>query len=200
VTIKIYGLPMSQHVRKTLAVAHQIDLPVELVACRPSDPILKEINPAGRMPALDDDGFRLAESNAILVYLASKRPNDLYPDDIRTRSEINQWLSWEAAHWAPSYGPIQFERLAKPFLNLGAPDETIIASALEKFRREALYLDARLKGRDWLVGDRPSLADISVGCGLTHAKAIDLPLGDYPHIRGWAGRVNGLEGMKKTAL
>ena len=199
-TMKIYGFARSQHVRKTLAVAHHVGVPVEVVECRPIDPILKEVNPAGRMPAMDDDGFRLAESNAIMIYIASKKRNDLYPEDLKARSLVNQHLLWEAAHWAPAYGAVQFERLVKPMMGLGQPDEKAVAVGLEKFAREAAFLDGRLKGREFLVGDRATLADISVACGLTHAKAMDLPLGDYPNIRAWAERVNALEGMRKTAV
>lgn len=198
--IKIYGFPRSQHVRKTLAVAHHLEIPVEIVECRPMDQVLKDVNPAARMPAMDDDGFRLGESNAIMLWLCSKKPNGLYPDDPKERAQVNQWLLWEAAHWAPSYGQVQFERMVKPYLNLGAPDEAAVAAGLAKFAREAAYLNAHLEGRQWIVGAAPTLADISVACGLTHAKGMDLPLADYPEILAWNERAQRLEGMKKTAV
>lgn len=197
--IKIYGFPLSQNVRKPLAVAAHLGIETEIVPCRPSDAILTEINPAGRMPAMDDNGFRLGESNAIMIHLASKKPNSLYPDDQKTRSEVNQFLFWDVAHWTPAYQPIQFERLVKQMLGLGAPDEAVIAATLEKFKREAGYLNAHLKGRDWLAGKGATLADFAVGAGLTHAKAMDLPVSDYPNVVAWNARVMGLDGFKKTA-
>lgn len=197
--VKIYGIPRSQHVRKTLAVAHELGIPVEIVECRPVDDVLKKVNPAARMPAMDDDGFKLGESNAIMMYFCARKPNALYPDDEKARAEVNQWLLWEAAHWAPSYGAIQFERIVKQFLNMGPPDEKLIAAGLEKFAREAGYLNGHLARRDWIVGKSPTLADISVACGLTHAKMMDLPLADYPAILAWNARVGEMEGMKKTA-
>ncbi len=198
--VKIYGFPRSQHVRKTLAVAHHLGIPVEIVECRPMDQVLKDANPAARMPAMDDNGFKLAESNAIMIWLAGKKPNDLYPDDPERRAEVNQWLLWEAAHWAPSYGAVQFERIVKGMLNLGPPNEAVVALSLEKFAREAAYLNGHLKGREFLVGKSATLADISAACGLTHAKSMDLPLADYPEIVAWNERVKGMEGMKKTAV
>ena len=197
--VKIYGSPQSQHVRKTLAVAHELGVSIDNIDMRPDIPEFAAVSPARRVPAMDDDGFRLCESNAIIMHLGSKTPNTLYPHDARARAQVNQFLFWEAAHWAPAYGPVQFERMVKAWFNLGAPDEKVIASGLEKFRREAGYLDGHLEGRDWLIGDGPTLADFSVGCGLTYARQIDLPIGDYPNILAWAGRVNALVGMKQTA-
>ncbi|MFZ5616370.1 MAG: glutathione S-transferase family protein [Pseudomonadota bacterium] len=197
--IRIIGIPASQNVRKPLAVAAHLGIAVENAGVFPQDPMVKEKNPAGRIPVMEEDGFRLGESNAIMIYLASKKPNALYPDDPKTRALVNQYLFWDVAHWTPAYGPIQFERLVKRILNLGEPDEAVIAATLVKFAREAAYLNAALEGRDWLVGSGPTLADFAVGAGLTHADAIDLPYKDYPNIRAFNARVKDLDGFKKTA-
>ncbi|HNR76782.1 MAG TPA: glutathione S-transferase family protein [Parvularculaceae bacterium] len=197
--IKIYGIPLSQNVRKPLAVAAQLGVAVENVPVRPMDEVVQGKNPARRIPFMEDGDVVLGESNAIMIHLCSKKPNDLYPEDRNTRDRVNQFLFWDAAHWTPAYQPIQFERLVKQLLGLGAPDEKIVAATLEKFKREAGYLNAALEGRDWLVGGKPTLADFAVGCGLTHAKGMDLPLSDYPNIQAWNARVMNLEGFKKTA-
>jgi glutathione S-transferase len=199
-TIKIYGVPLSQNVRKPLAIAAHLGIPVENIPVRPMDPVVKEKYPCARVPFMEEGDFILGESNAIMVYLASKAKSDLYPDDPKRRAEVNQWLSWDNAHWTPAYQPIQFERLIKKLLGLGEADEAVIAATLEKFKREAGYLDAHLKNRDFLIGSTATLADFAVGAGLTHAKAMDLPLGDYPSLKAWNARVMGLEGMKKTAV
>lgn len=197
--IKIYGIPLSQNVRKPLAVAAHLGVPVENVGVRPNEAAVVAVNPCGRIPAMDDNGFCLGESNAIMIYLASKKPSALYPEDLALRNKVNQFLFWDVAHWTPAYQPIQFERLVKQLLGLGEPDEAVIAATLVKFKREGAYLNAALEGRDWLVGSGPTLADFAVGAGLTHAKAMDLPLGDYPNVVAWNARVMGLEGFKKTA-
>lgn len=198
-TIKIYGIPLSQNVRKPLAVAAHLGIPVENVGVRPMDPVVKEKYPCARIPFMEDGDAVVGESNAIMIHLAQKTKNDLYPEDRKRRDLVNQWLFWDVAHWTPAYQPIQFERLVKGLLGLGAPDEAVVATTLEKFKREAGYLDAHLKGRDFLVGNSATLADFAVGSGLTHAKAMDLPLGDYPNVKAWNARVMELDGMKKTA-
>ncbi len=197
--IKIYGIPLSQNVRKPLAVAAHLGIAVENVPVRPMEPVVKEKYPAARVPFMEDGDTILGESNAIMIHLASRTKNDLYPDDPARRDAVNQFLFWDVAHWTPAYQPIQFERLVKGMLGLGAPDEAVVKAALEKFSREATYLNGALAGRDWLVGGAATLADFAIGAGLTHAKAMDLPLGEYPNIKAWNARVMGLEGMKKTA-
>lgn len=198
--IKIIGVPFSQNVRKPLAVAHHLGLDVENPPMSPRDPAFAPLHPAGRIPLLDDDGYRICESNAIMVYLCSKTKNDLYPDEAKARGLVNQFLFWDVAHWTPAYQPIQFERLVKPMLGLGDTDEAVVEATLVKFAREAAYLEGALKGKDWLVGDGPTLADFAAGAGLTHAAAMRLPLDDYKHIRAWNKRVQDLEGFKKTEV
>ena len=199
-SIKIYGVPFSQNVRKPLSVAAHLGIDVENPPVRPMDEIVQQKSPARRVPFMEDGAVVLGESNAIMIHLCSKKPNDLYPDDQAKRDQVNQYLFWDVAHWTPSYQPIQFERLVKKMLGMGDTDEKVVAATLEKYAREAAFLNAALAGRDWLVGDAPTLADFAVGCGLTHAKAMDLPLGDYPNIQAWNARVMGLDGFKKTAV
>lgn len=199
-TIKIYGIPVSQNVRKPLAVAAHIGVEVENIPVRPQDPVVTEKYAGARIPFLEEGDTVLGESNAIMIHLASKTKNDLYPENAAARNDVNHWLFWDVAHWTPSYQPIQFERLVKQFLGLGAADEAVVEATLVKFRREAAYLDKALAGREFLVGAAPTLADFAVGCGLTHARAMDLPLSDYPNVAAWNARLLGLEGFRQTAM
>ncbi len=197
--IKIIGAPLSQNVRKPLAVAHHLGLEFESVMAAPGDDTIKAANASGRIPAMDDNGFRLCESNAIMIYLAGKAGNALYPDEPQARALVNQWLFWDVAHWTPAYQPIQFERAIKPMLNMGEPDEAAVEAAMIRFQREAGLLNAALDGKVWLVGDGPTLADFAVGAGLTYAAGMGIRLGDYPNINAWNERVMALDGFKKTA-
>jgi glutathione S-transferase len=197
--IKIIGAPLSQNVRKPIAVAYHLDIPIEVVPVAPHDSAVIACNPSGRIPAMDDNGFVLGESNAIMIYLASKARSSLYPDDVPTRARVHQWLSWDSAHWTPAYQPIQFERLVKQLLKMGPTDEAIVEKALVAFRREAALLERTLSERDWLVGDEPTLADFSAGAGLTYAEPIGLPLDEFPAIRAWNSRLGELEGWRKSA-
>ena len=89
---------------------------------------------------MEDGVTILGESNAIMIHLASKTKNDLYPEDRARRDQVNQWLFWDVAHWTPAYQPIQFERLVKQMLGQGPADEKVVEATLVKFKREAAYL------------------------------------------------------------
>lgn len=197
--VKIYGISMSQNVRKPLAVAYHLNIPVESISCLPGDDDIKAVNPSGRIPAMEDEGERLYESNAICIHLAGKGKNGLYPEDPAVRSKILQWLFWDTAHWTPAYQPLQFERLVKQWLKMGDPDEAVVDATLPRFHREAGLLNDALGGKDWLAGDGPTLADFSVGAGLTYAEPAGMPLDDYPNLRAWNDRLNALDSWRKSA-
>jgi glutathione S-transferase len=196
--IKIIGMPVSQNVRKPIAVAHQLGIPIEVVPVGPHDAAVAKCNPSGRIPAMDDNGFVLGESNAIMIYLASKKPSSLYPEDLASRSRVHQWLFWDSAHWTPAYQPIQFERLVKQLFDRGPADEAIVEKALVAFRREAALLERALAESNWLGGDEPTLADFSAGAGLTYAEPIGLPLDEFPGVQAWNARLGELEGWRKS--
>lgn len=196
--IKIIGAPMSQNVRKPIAVAYHLEIPIEVVPAPPHDAAVTACNPSGRIPAMDDNGFVLGESNAIMIYLASKKPSSLYPEDPGGRARVHQWLSWDSAHWTPAYQPIQFERVVKQALDLGPTDEAVVEKALVAFLREAALLERALGENEWLAGGEPTLADFSVGAGLTYAEPARLPLDEFPNVRAWNARLGELEGWRKS--
>jgi glutathione S-transferase len=80
------------------------------------------------MPTLEDDGFVLWESIAILFYMAGKRPNrGLWPSDAEGQADVLRWLAWESAHWdAESCGMVAYEKVSKAVLGLGPPDPAFI--------------------------------------------------------------------------
>jgi glutathione S-transferase len=196
--LKIIGAPLSQNVRKPIAVACHLGIPIEVVPLPPHDAAVTAANPSGRIPVMDDNGFVLGESNAIMMYLAGKKPSSLYPEDAATRAKVHQWMFWESAHWTPAYQPIQFQRLVKQMLDMGPADEDVVEKALVAFRREASLLEGSLAEREWLVGDQPTLADFCIGAGLTYAEPIQLPLEEFSNLRAWNDRLADLEGWRKT--
>jgi glutathione S-transferase len=139
------------------------------------------------MPTLEDDGFVLWESNAILFYMAAKRPNSgLWPSDAGCQADVLRWLAWESAHWdAESVGMVAYEKGSKAVLRLGAPDPAFIARGEQNFIRFAAVLNDSLKGKNWLIGERLTIADFSVGGLVPSAKRMDLPVGDFPEIVRW---------------
>ena len=91
-----------------------------------------------------------------------------------------------------------FEKVVKNLLKLGAPDEAVIASAQEQVRRFYGVLETSLKGRTYLVGDRLTIADLSVACCFTYPEMAGVALDAYPNIRAWLARISALDSWKRT--
>src|SRR5262245_52453874 len=201
--MKLYGFPPSPNTWKVRAVAAQLGIPLEL---EPVDltkrrtPDYLALNPTGRAPTLVDGDFILWESAAIMQYLASRSPNTLWPSDPRTRADIMRWQSWQLAHFGPdACQPLTFQRLVKKILNLGPPDEAVVAKATEAFHREARVLDAHLAKQSYLVGGALTLADFSVAATMTYAKEAELPVAPYAHLRDWLTRITALPAWRDSA-
>jgi glutathione S-transferase len=203
--MKLYGFPFSDNTWKVRSVAAHIgivldDQLVDLSRGEQRTPDYLALNPTGRTPTLVDGDFVLWESNAIMQYLASRKPNALWPDDARTRADIARWQSWQLAHWsAEACRPLVFERLVKAFFNLGPSDAAVVAKATEAFHRDARVLEAQLAKLPYLAGTGVTLADFSVAAPLFYAEKAELPLTPYPHIRDWFARVSSLPAWRDTA-
>jgi glutathione S-transferase len=162
----------------------------------------KKLNPNMKMPTLEDDGFVLWESNAILFYLTAKAPDNkgLWPADIKGQADVLRWFAWENQHWdAESVGLVSFEKGSKVVMGLGPADPAFIARGEQNFARFAAVLDGYLAGKTWLVSDRLSLADFSVGGVIPSAQAMELSIAKYPEISRWYAKLSALPGWH-TAL
>ena len=159
-------------------------------------PAYAALNPNKKMPTLEDDGFVLWESNAILFYLASKRPEkELWPLDVKGQADVMRWLSWESGHWdAESVGMVSFEKGSKVAMSLGPADPAFIKRGEQNFARFAAVLNGCLAGKSWLVGEHLTIADFSVGGVIPNAQAMDLSFAEYPEISRWYALLSALPG------
>jgi glutathione S-transferase len=190
--MKLYVLPPSPRAFKVIALNNHLGLDCEMQVVDLSKdehlmPEFAALNPNRKMPVLEDDGFILWESNAILFYLASKKPESgLWPSDAKRQADVLRWLSWESAHWdAQACGAVGFERVSKMVLRLGPPDPAAIARGEQDFYRFAAVLNRHLKGRKWLTGSDLTIADFSVGAWVPSAKLLQLPIAEFPEILRW---------------
>ena len=203
--MKLYGFPPSPNTWKVRALAAHLGVPldfefVDLTKGASHTPAYLALNPTGRTPTLVDGDLKLWESNAILQYIASQKPNSLWPNDARARADIARWQSWQLAHWSKEgCEPLLFQRLVKKILNLGPPDEAVVAKGIEAFHKEAKVLDAHLAKQPYLVGKDVTVADFAVAAPLFHAKAADIPLAPYAKLQDWFGRVSALPCWRDTA-
>jgi glutathione S-transferase len=203
--MKLYGFAGSPRTWKVRAVASHLGIPLEFEQLDPTKgetrtPQYLALNPTGRTPTLVDGDFVLWESDAIMQYLASKKPNTLWPDDPRTRADIMRWQNWQSAHWgSDACMPLLFQNMLKTIFSLGPPDAAAVAKATGSFSKEAGVLDAHLAKRDWLVGSNPTLADFTVGSYLFYADAAKFPVAGYAHLAAWFERLSALPCWAETA-
>ncbi|BDB20669.1 glutathione S-transferase [Pseudomonas sp. CYM-20-01] len=200
--IKLYGFPLSGHSHRVELMLSLLGLPVEynLVdlkqgAHKTAD-YLATINSFGQVPAIDDNGVVLADSNAILVYLANTYGKGQWlPGDPVGQARVQRWLS--AAAGQLSAGPAS-ARLATVF---GAEVDTVAAIA----RSHALLklVEAQLSQSRFLAGEQPSIADIAFYTYVAHAPEGNVSLADYPQVRAWLASIEalpGFVGMPRTAV
>jgi glutathione S-transferase len=190
--MKLYLFPLSGRVVGIVSLKHHLALDCEVVPINLGrgdqlTPQYLALNPNKKMPTLEENGFVLWESNAILFYMAAKRPEKgLWPADLKGQADVLRWLAWESAHWdAESVGMVAFEKSSKAVLGLGQPEPAFIARGEQNFARFAAVLDQALKGKTWLIGERLTIADFSVGGLVPSAERLGLPVEKYPEIVRW---------------
>src|SRR5882724_9281579 len=170
--IRLHVFPPSPNAIKVIAAAHHLGIEfepriVDLTKGEQQKPEFVALNPNRKMPVLEEDGFVLWESNAILQYLAAKRADHgLWPSEPRRQADVSRWQCWELAHWGPACGTLVFERFVKRFFGQGDPNPAEVARGEEEFHRYAEVLNQHLRHRDWLVGSTVTLADITVDAWL----------------------------------
>jgi glutathione S-transferase len=198
--LKLHAFPHSPRSFKVLAVAAHLGVEHELCFCdltKGEQRGLGGINPNYKVPALEEGDFKLWESNAIIEYLASLKPESgLLPSDPRARADVVRWLFWESTTWDPAVAILAFERGVKGLLGLGAPDPVKIAEGEQKLNAAAAILNAHLQGRPFVCGERVTLADFALGSALVLEQMAQLPLAPYPEIKRWGAQLDALPGWQ----
>jgi glutathione S-transferase len=202
--MKLYMNPLSPNVRRVRLTAAVLGLPLEekwldFTKGEHKNPEYLALNPSGAVPTLVDGDFALTESRAIMQYLASKKPDSgLLPRDEQARAEVTRWQFWDASHFSPQLGTLVFEKVIKAMMGIGEPDQRKIQEAITSFRRFAAVLDGRLDGKQYVVGNSLTIADLTIAASLMYAKRTGAPLGEFPNIQSWFSRLSAMDAWKVT--
>ena len=203
-SLKIHAFPVSPRSFKVLCFAHHIGIDyelkfVDLTQGAQSRPEFAALNLNKRAPVLEEDGFSLWESNAIIHYLAVKKPDaGLLPQDERGRADVLRWMFWESTTWDPACATLVYERFVKAAFGRGAPDPAEVEKGLGRFHQAAAVLDAHLKNSRFVCGAQLTVADFALGADLIMTVPAQLPLEDYAEIRRWYAALAELPAWKKT--
>ena len=192
--MKLYNVAYSGNSYKVRLLLAQLGIPCELVEVdilsgKSRTPEFLKINPNGRTPVLDDNGFVLAESNAILAYLACG--TKFLPDDRKTFGLIFQWMFFEQYSHEPYIAPSRFWLQHKP----DSPERGVILAARRDGGWAALkIMEDHLGKNDFLVADY-TIADIALFAYTHVSHEGGFPLDEFPKIQGWIERVKSQPGF-----
>ncbi|MBR0797004.1 glutathione S-transferase [Bradyrhizobium jicamae] len=191
--MKLYHFPLSGHAHRArlflslLGVPHQL-VEVDLKSGAHKTAEFLALNPFGQVPVLDDDGTIVSDSNAILVYVATRLGRtDWLPADAKGAASVQRWLSVAAGEVA--YGPAA-ARLVTVFGAKFNPED-VIGRAHVLLKR----LEAHLADRDWLVGARPTIADVALYSYLSSAPEGNVDLSTYANVNAFLRRIEALPGF-----
>jgi glutathione S-transferase len=203
--MKLYYHPQSGNSRRVLLTAAHLGLSLDRVLInlpereQKGEPHLGR-NPNGRVPVLEDDGFLLWESRAIMIYLCEKTPGqDLLPVEPRAKADVMRWLFWCANHMQPAAGVLMQENLVKQLTGRGPADPAEVARGEALFAQFCPVLDEHLADKDWVAQGRVTLADYSLAASFAAAIPARMPIQGYANLQAWLARVQQLDAWKLTA-
>jgi len=186
----LYGTALSGHTHRVELFLHLLQLPyrrIDAPASVRQSPEFLRMNPLGQIPVLQDGEHVLADSNAILVYLARRYApgSGWLPDDPVHAAKVQRWLSLAAGEIA--FGPAR-ARFSARFGDTGMPPELMQRLAESVLR----FMDAELGRQAFLAGEKPTLADLACYAYIAHAPEGGIALEPYPRVCDWIARVQAL--------
>lgn len=162
-----------------------------------STPEFKRLNPNQRIPVVVDGDFALWESNAIIQYLASLKPEvGMLPKDEKKRADVLRWQCWNMNHFGPAVGTFNWENLLRKILASGEPDQQKLAQAEKDLGYFGAILEHQLTGRRYVTGDTLTVADVSLASTLMYRVPARVPLERFPQIRRFLESIESLEAWK----
>jgi glutathione S-transferase len=187
--IKLHYHPLSTYSRRVLLAFAEKQIPHELVvvdmaARRHREQPYLALNPYGRVPTLEEDGFVLFESTAILNYLEATQPNPLVPADARSRALVDMHIKLCDLQFTRHAGTIMFP---KRFLPKEKWNLAVIAEAKAEIEKHLAIVDGQLAGRTYLVAEQFSLADL---CYMPFLEFLPLmEIAPPSNVAGWSERL-----------
>eukprot|EP01038_Epipyxis_sp_PR26KG_P005619 gene5619-7761_t len=197
--LKLYGFPLSQPTRSVALLLKENNIDFDMVHIdvfkgEHRKPEFKKINPTTLVPLIDDDGFYLSESGAILQYLAESRSlTNWYPIDVREKAKVNFWMHWMHTNVRVSTKGLLVN---KTVLQKRAGADEAFASGFKSYTKSIEFLEKYLAEKcglentdsTYLVGSKPTLADLII---LPEVDQVSQPAfgffdySSYPFVMKW---------------
>jgi glutathione S-transferase len=186
--LKIWGRMSSINVKKVVWAAQELGLDFERHEAGGVHGVVKTpkyvaMNPNSQIPVLQDDGYVLWESNVITRYLCAKHSQgNFYPSDLLERFDAERWMEWQQTMANPASRNGFWHLIRLP---AEQRDPALIAQSNAAVEPLMAVLDAHLATRNFMVGERFTMADIPLGCEVQRWFALPQARQPRPHIERW---------------
>jgi len=187
--MKIYGHFLSAPANKVRLTASALGLDfdyqqLDLTKGEHKSPEYLKVNPVGKVPALEDDGFCLFESNAICRYLGNKTQSNLYPQESQQRAVVDQWIDFSSHHILTNMGKILFNTFFAPMMG-ATPSQASIDEGTKYLNQQLPVIENQLQQTPMLSGNEMTIADISMLAAMEPFEFIKFDITAYPAINAW---------------
>jgi len=186
--LTVWGRANSINVQKVLWTLAELDIPWRRIDAGMKfgindTPEYRSMNPTGLVPTIDDEGYVLWESNAIVRYLAARHGfGTLYPADLGPRFAAERWMDWQATALHLAITPVFVGLIRTP---PERRDEAAIETARRAAERCMAILDDHLAARPYMNGEELTIADIPVGAGVNRWYRLPIDRAPRPNVERW---------------
>ena len=190
--LKIWGRLSSVNVQKVMWAVRELALPHERIEAGGQfgvidTPEYLRMNPNGQVPVIDDGGFVLWESNAIVRYLSSRyAEGTLWPADPCARADADRWMDWQATEWQGAMGPAFLGLIRTPE---DKRDNAAIEKSVRRSNARALILEQALQDREFIAGRHLTMGDVALVCSAHRWLGLPIERPDTPALSAWYRRV-----------
>lgn len=198
--LKIWGRTNSVNVKKALWCIEELGLNYERIDAGlqfgvVDTPEYRRLNPNGLVPTIEDHGFVLWESHAIVRYLAAKYgAGRLWPLDLERRADADRWMDW-AFSFQAAFRPVFWGLIRTP---TEKRDARAIDEGCSKSAELLGHLDAALAGRRYVAGEEFTMGDIPIGCHVHLWLRLPIERPRHPHLEAWFARLLGRTPYRKV--
>ncbi len=187
--LTIYGSDLSGPANKVRFTANYLGLEyeyrrIDLRNGEQKQEWFLKVNPLGKVPAMDDNGFTLSESGAICKYLCDKTTGTLYPKDLKARALVDQWLDFVTLHIAANIMKVVYNRVFAPLRGVTVSEESI-NDGIKFLDQYFPVLEAQLAKNKFIAGSALSLADLTLLAAVDPCEIAEVDLNKYSKITAW---------------
>lgn len=201
--LKLWGRINSINVQKVLWALEELKVPYErkdagLQFGVVNEPFYRKMNPNGRVPTIEDEGFVLWESNAIVRYLSAKHgTGTLWPNDLRQRADADRWMDWATSTLAPAITPVFWGLVRTP---PEKRDPKAIEEGAKKLGEAFQALEQSLDARDYVAGKSFTMGDIPLGAFVYRWYALEVKRPNLSRVEAYYQRLQQRSAYRKHVM